>query len=119
MIREAKSKDAKAIATSFFAAAGEGQASPAASMNLFIPPYRPSPSPRNINSGNNPGNHNDGVSGGSISPYNPTSIAKSLTTGVNQRHLLYAKTARGVLLSWATTWTIVVGVPVVVAVLTA
>ena len=105
--------DPKSGASSTFLARGHSLASPSAAMNLFIPPYRPSPR----NGGDTDSQYYQG-SGGNISPYNPTAIAKSLTTGVNQRYYSYAKIVRDVLFIWVLRAAIVVGVPLVVVLMT-
>ena len=107
--RRGRSRRMQKLLLHHFSPQQGGTSLPSSIRNLFIPP---TDRHHAILIPGITGNHNDGVSGGSISPYNPASIAKSLTTRVNQRHLLYAKTARGVLLngqqpgrsSWECQW---------------
>ena len=89
------------IATAFAPVSSKPEAKK--KMNLVIPPYRPQ-------NRKNPSAHPE------ISPYNPAAIATSLKTGVNDRYKLYASHCAAVLRNWMISITIVVTVPVLVAV---
>lgn len=73
-------------------------------MNLVIPPYR------HMNRKNSSAPLHP-----EISPYNPAAIATSLKTGVNDRYKLYASHCAAVVRNWMISITIVVAVPVLVA----